>query len=139
MNRPTYKTVERSSDLAVKVSGKTQSEVLINSAFALFDLMTDLDKVEVKEKLSVEVEGVDDELMANWIRELLYLFQRSGYILKEFEVQETHGSVVRAEGSGEKFHPDRHEIRREFIGVLTHQCRLGKTGDQWTGQATFEI
>ena len=139
MNRPTYKIVERSSDLAVRVSGKTKSEVLINSAFALFDLMTDLDKVEVKENLSVEVEGVDDELIANWMRELLYLFQGSGYILKEIEVQEAQGSVVRAEGRGEKFDPDRHEIRREFSAVLAHQCRMGKTGDQWTGQATFEL
>ena len=139
MNRPNYKIVERSSDLAVRVSGKTQSEVLINSAFALFDLMTDVEKVESKENLSVEVEGVEDELMANWMRELLYLFQGSGFILKEIEIQETHGTVVRAEGRGEKFDPDRHELRREFSSVLAHQCRMGKTGDQWTGQATFEL
>ena len=139
MNRPDYKIVERSSDLAVKVSGSTLSEILINSSLALFDLMTDLEKVEIKESLSVEVEGVDDELMVNWMRELLYLFQGSGYILKEIKIRETHGSVVRAEGRGEKFDPDRHEIRREFSAVLAHLCRLGKTGDQWTGQATFEF
>ena len=139
MNRPSYKILERSSDLAVKVSGKTQAEVLINSAFALFDLMTDLDKVELKESLSVEVEGVDNELMVNWMRELLYLFQGSGYILKEFEIRETRSSSVHAEGRGEKFDPDRHEIRREFSSILAHQCRLAKTGDQWTAQVTFEL
>jgi len=139
MNRSSYKIVERSSDLAVKVSGKTQAEVLTSSAFALFDLMTDLDKVELKESLSVEVEGVDDELMVNWMRELLYLFQGSGYILKELEVQETKASYVRAEGRGEKFDPDRHEIRREISSILAHQCRMAKTGDQWTAQVTFEL
>ena len=81
MNKPSYRTILRSSDLAVRVSGKTQAEVLTNSAFALFDLMTDLNKVEVQESLPLEVEGVDDELMANWMRELLYFFQGSGYIL----------------------------------------------------------
>lgn len=139
MNKPSYRTILRSSDLAVRVSGKTQAEVLTNSAFALFDLMTDLNKVEVQESLPLEVEGVDDELMANWMRELLYFFQGSGYILKEFEISETKGPSVRAEVRGEKFDPDRHEIQREIRSVVAHQCRMGKTGDQWTGQATFEL
>jgi SHS2 domain-containing protein len=139
MDKPSYRTIQRSSDLAVRVSGKTQAEVLTHSAFALFDLMTDLNKVEVQESLPLEVEGVDDELMANWMRELLYLFQGSGYILKEFEIRETKGPSVRAEVRGEKFDPDRHEIQREIRSVVAHQCRMGKTGDQWTGQATFEL
>ncbi|MFB3062715.1 MAG: archease [Candidatus Binatia bacterium] len=139
MDKPSYRTILRSSDLAVRVSGKTQAEVLTNSAFALFDLMTDLNKVEVQESLPLEVEGVDDELMANWMRELLYFFQGSGYILKEFEISETKGPSVRAEVRGEKFDPDRHEIQREIRSVVAHQCRMGKTGDQWTGQATFEL
>lgn len=139
MDKPSYRTIQRSSDLAVRVSGKTQAEVLTNSAFALFDLMTDLNKVEIQESLPLEVEGVDDELMANWMRELLYLFQGSGYILKEFEISETKGPSVRAEVRGEKFDPDRHEIQREIRSVVAHQCRMGKTGDQWTGQATFEL
>ncbi len=139
MNKPSYRTIKRSSDLSVKVSGKTQEEVLTQSAFALFDLMTDLNKVEVQESLPLEVEGVDDELMVNWMRELLYFFQGSGYILKEFEIRETKGPSVRAEVRGEKFDPDRHEIKCEISSVVAHQCRMGKTGDQWTGQATFGL
>ena len=139
MNKPSYRTIKRSSDLSVKVSGKTQEEVLTQSAFALFDLMTDLNKVEAQESLPLEVEGVDDELMANWMRELLYLFQGSGYILKEFEIRETKGPSVRAEVRGEKFDPDRHEIKCEISSVVAHLCRMGKTGDQWTGQATFGL
>ena len=139
MNRPSYKILERSSGLAVRLSGKTQAEVLTTAAVALYDLMTDLDKVELKEILPVEVEGVDDELMVNWMREVLYLFQGNGYILKEIEVRETRGSYVRAEGKGEKFDPDRHEIRREFSSILANQCRLAKTGDLWTAQVTLEL
>ncbi len=139
MDKPSYRTIKRSSDLAVRVSGRTQEDVLTQSAFALFDLMTDLSKVEVQESLPLEVEGVDDELMVNWMRELLYLFQGSGYILKEFEIHEMKGPAVRAEVRGEKFDPDRHEIRYEISSVVAHQCRMGKTGEQWTGQATFGL
>ncbi len=139
-NPKKYRILTRSSDLAIKVFGKTQAELFANSAFALFDLMTDVQKVEVREHLPLEVEGVDrDDLMVNWMRELLYLYQGSGYLLKEFKVHEAKETYVRGEVSGEKYDPDRHEIQREFRSVAYHQSRMEKTGDQWTAQMIFEL
>lgn len=135
-----YRILRRQSDLAIKVFGKSQQELFANSAFALFDLMTDVEKIHIEEHLSLEAEGVDrDDLMVNWMRELLYLFQRSGYLLKEFHVREAKDDFVRAEVRGEKFDPDRHEIQREIRSVVYHQSRIEKTGEQWTAQVIFEI
>ncbi|MFQ5902474.1 MAG: archease [Candidatus Binatia bacterium] len=135
-----YRILNRPSELVIKVSGKTQAELFANSAFALFDLMTDIEKVEVRDHLPLEVEGVDrDDLMVNWMRELLYLFQGSGYLLKEIQVREVREDYVRGEVSGEKFDPDRHEIQREIRSVVYHQSRMQKTGDRWMAQVIFEI
>ncbi len=135
-----YRTLNRSSELAVKVFGKTQAELLVNSAYALFDIMTDIGKVQVRESLALEAEGVDrDDLMVNWMRELLYLYQGSGYLLKEFQIREVKENYVRGEVSGEKFDPDRHEIQREIRSVLYDQSRMVKTGDQWTAQVILEL
>ncbi len=102
--------------------------------------MTDVEKVQVHEHLPLEVEGVDrDDLMVNWMRELLYLFQGSGYLLKEFKVLEAKDNSAKADVAGEKFDPDRHEIQREIRSVAYHQSRMEKTGDQWTAQVIFEI
>jgi SHS2 domain-containing protein len=139
-NQKRYRTLNRSSDLAIKVFGKSQSELFANSAFALFDLVTDVEKVEVRERLPLEVEGADrDDLMVNWMRELLYLFQGSGYLLKEFQIGDAKETYVRAEVRGEKYDPDRHEIKREIRSVAYHQSRMEKTGDQWTAQVIFEL
>jgi len=135
-----YRTVSRASDLAVKIFGKSQAELFANSAFALFDLMTDVDKVELRDHLPLEVEGVDrDDLMVNWMRELLYLYQGSGYLLKEFAVREVRDNYIRGQVSGEKFDPDRHEMRREIRAVVPHQSRMEKTGEQWTAQVVLEL
>ena len=139
-NPKPYRILTRSSDLAIKVFGKTQAELFANSAFALFDLMTDVEKVEVRDHLTLEVEGTDrDDLMVNWMRELLYLFQGSGYLLKQFQVHEARDTYVRGEVSGEKYDPDRHEVQREFRSVVYDQSRMEKTGDQWTAQVIFEL
>ncbi len=139
-NQKKYRLMARQSALAVKVIGNSQADLFANSAFALFDVMTDVEKIELKEQLPLEVEGADrDDLMVNWMRELLYLYQGSGYLLREFRVREVKDTLVKAEVCGEKIDPDRHEIKKEVAAVAYHQSRMEKTGNQWTAQLVFEV
>ncbi|HWO40231.1 MAG TPA: archease [Candidatus Eisenbacteria bacterium] len=138
-NQTRYRVTPRQSELAVRVSGKSQPELFANAGFALFDVMTDIEKIEVRDRVPLEVEGADmDELMINWTRELLYLYQGSGYLLREFNIQEAKETSVKAEVCGEKIDPDRHEIKKEISGIAHHQSRMQKTGDRWTAQLIFE-
>jgi len=139
-NQKKYRLMTRQSELAVRVVGNSQADLFANSAFALFDVMTDLEKIEVKERLPLEVEGADrDDLMVNWMRELLYLYQGSGYLLKEFQIREVKDTLVKADVCGEKIDPDRHDMKKEVTAVAYHQSRMEKTGNQWTAQLIFEV
>ncbi|MBI2179638.1 MAG: archease [Deltaproteobacteria bacterium] len=139
-NQKKYRVTTRQSELAVKVMGGSQADLFANSAFALFDVMVDPDKIEIKERLPLEVEGADrDDLLVNWMRELLYFYQGSGYLLKEFVIREVKDTSVKAEVCGEKIDPDRHEIKQEIAAVAYHQSRMTKTGNQWTAQLIFEV
>ena len=139
-NQKRYRLTTRQSELAVRVAGNSQADLFANSAFALFDVMTDIDKVDIEERMSLEVEGTDrDDLMVNWMRELLYLYQGSGYLLREFLVREVKDTLVKAEVAGEKIDPDRHEIQQEIAAVAFHKSRMEKTGNQWTAHLIFEV
>jgi SHS2 domain-containing protein len=139
-NQKKYRVTTRQSEFAVKVTGGSQADLFANSAFALFDVMSDMAKIEVKERLPLEVEGTDrDDLLVNWMRELLYLYQGSGYLLKEFVIREVKDTSLKAEVCGEKIDPDRHEIKQEIAAVAYHQSRMTKTGNQWTAQLIFEV
>jgi SHS2 domain-containing protein len=135
-----YRITARQSELAVRVIGTSQTDLFVNAAFALFDVITDTANVELKERMPLEVEGSDrDDLLVNWLRELLYLYQGSAYLLKEFTVQEMKDTVVKAEVSGEKLDPDRHEIKQEVAAVAYDQSHMQKTGDQWIAQVILEV
>jgi SHS2 domain-containing protein len=136
-----YRLTQHQSELAVRVTGDSQADLFVNSAAALFDVMVaDVEKIESKERLPLEVEGTDrDDLMVNWVRELLYLYQGSGYLLKEFKIREVKDTVVKAEVGGEKIDPDRHEIKQEIAAVAFHKSRMEKTGNQWTAHLIFEL
>jgi SHS2 domain-containing protein len=103
-------------------------------------MVTDVGKIECTESIPLEVEGTDrDDLMVNWVRELLYLYQGSGYLLKEFLIREVKDTLVKADVRGEKIDPDRHEIQQEIAAVASHKSRMQKTGNQWTAHLIFEI
>jgi SHS2 domain-containing protein len=139
-NKKRYRITPHHSELAVKVFGSSQAELFQNSGWALFDVTTDIEKIEQKDCVPLEVEGTDlDDLLVNWVRELLYLYQGSGYLLKEFRITELGDKLVKAEACGEKIDPDRHEIKKEIVAIAYDKSRMVKTGDQWIAQLIFEV
>ena len=135
-----YRLTRNQSELVVRITGDSQADLFANSATALFDVMANIENVQIEERIPLEVEGTDrDDLMVNWMRELLYLYQGSGYLLKEFNVREVKDTIVKAEVCGEKIDPDRHEIKQEIGAVAFHKSRMQKTGNQWIAQVIFEI
>jgi SHS2 domain-containing protein len=140
-NQKKYRITKHQSELAVRVVGNSQADLFANSGLTLFDVMVaDLEKVECKDSIPLEVEGTDrDDLMVNWVRELLYLYQGSGYLLKEFLIREVKETLVKADVRGEKIDPDRHEIQQEIAAVASHKSRMQKTGNQWTAHLIFEV
>ena len=139
-NQKKYRITKHQTELAVRISGSSQADLFANSAFALFDVMTDPATIEIKERIALEIEGSDrEDLMVNWMRELLYLYQASGYLLKEVKISQVKDTIVKAEVCGEKIDPDRHEIKQEIAAVAFHKSRMEKTGNQWIAQVIFEL
>ena len=122
-NQKNYRITKHQSELAVRVTGNSQADLFANSALALFDVMaTRRAKDRVKESIPFEVEGTDrDDLIVNWVRELLYLYQGSGYLLKEFQNHRGQRYPRQSRSCGEKIDPDRHEIKQEIAAVADLQ------------------
>ena len=69
MNR--YKVFNHTADLGVEIYGKTVEELFVNAAFAIGDLMTDLQNVEVTRARRIVAEGTDwEDLLVNYLREV---------------------------------------------------------------------
>ena len=70
-----YKLFDHTADLGVEIYGKTVTDLFANAAFAVFDIITDLKHVTptMERKIVVEGEGWED-LLVNYLREILYMF-----------------------------------------------------------------
>ena len=106
---PPYKIFDHTADLGVEIYGRNEGELFCNAAVALFDIMTDISLVHVRGEWEVSAEGGDlEELLVNFLREILYMCNGEGLLLKEFVISEMDNFHLKGTAKGEPFVHDRH-------------------------------
>lgn len=140
-----YRQFYHTADLGIEVFGSTAGELFTNAAFAMFDIMTDISLVEKRETRKIKADGVDmDDLLVNFLREALYLFNGEHWLAREFTLHEFGLEVKRtnrltAEAHGEPFDPARHLIQTELKAVTYHQLGIRKTPAGFATKVVFDV
>lgn len=139
-----YKFINHTADLGIKVWGKTREDLFENAAYSMFDIMADLSKVEAKELIKVRIEtqiGQEnmEELLADWLRDLLSKFNIEEYLLKEFKIGKIDSQGLEAEVRGEKLDLSHHSLKREIKAVTYHELEVKKVPKGWEAQVIFDI
>ncbi len=135
-----YTIFDHTADLGIEIYGKTLPELFANAAFAVFDIITDLRFVRATEERQIVVEGSGwEDLLVNYLREILYLYNGEGLLLKEGTVTEIDQRRLLGAVSGERFNPARHRINAEIKAVTYHQAAVRETQDGWIGRVIFDV
>ncbi|MDI6776061.1 MAG: archease [Syntrophales bacterium] len=135
-----YRVFDHTADLGVEIYGKTVEELFVNAAFAIFDLMTDLQDVKITEVRAIVTEGADwEDLLVNYLRDVLYLFNGEGLILSDYAIAEINPHHLMGEVRGEPFEPNRHRIKTEIKAVTYHQALIRENGEGWVGRVVFDV
>ncbi len=135
-----YGTFDHTADLGLEIYGRDEKEIFSNAAFALCDTMTDIDGVAMREKRTVAVEGSDrEDLLVNFMRELLSLFHIEGFLLRRFAISELDDHSLSGEAEGEPFDPEKHVIKVEIKAITYHQVRIVPTSDGFMGRVICDV
>ncbi len=140
MMKKKYEFINHTADVGIKVWGESLESLFENTAYSMFDILTELDKVKAKKSLRVEIEGKRiDELLVDWLRNLLYKFNGEGYLLREFNIEEVSKKGLKAKVRGEKLNLSRHTLKTEIKAATYHGLQVKKTGQGWEAQVIFYI
>jgi len=135
-----YELIDHTADIGIKVRGKSVGELFENAAYAMFDLIADLNRVKKREVLEVEIEGEGmDELLADWLRELLYKFNGERHLLKDFKIEEIDQKSLKARVRGEKLDLSRHSLKMEIKAVTYYGLEIKRTSEGWQAQVIFDV
>jgi SHS2 domain-containing protein len=135
-----YRIFDHTADLGVEIYGKTVQELYANAAYAVFDITTDLRRVNALESREISVEGAGrEDLLINYLREILYLLNGEKYLLKKCLILDIDEQRLKAKVSGEPFDPEKHTINTEIKAVTYHQASIKKTPEGWIGRIIFDV
>lgn len=139
-SKPRYRVFDHTADLGLEIYGKDEKELFSNAAFALFDIITNIDGVVIEEERKLVVEGSDrEDLLVNFLREILYMFNGEGLLLREFSISELDSRHLIGEARGEYFDQDRHRINEEIKAVTYHQVSVRETPGGWKGRIICDV
>jgi len=124
-----FEFLEHTADLYIAAYGKRLEEALENAAYATFEGMTDLDKVQPTMEDTVEVEGHNEQaLLYNWLEALLVKFDITGNLYSRFKIvsieKTSAGFRLKAKIWGEPFNPKKHLSKVGVKAVTYHQMEI---------------
>jgi protein archease len=139
-----FEFLEHTADAYISAHGATMEEALANAALAMFEVMTDTEKVAQTHRDAVEVEAEDEyALLYTWLEALLVKFEVNGFLYSKFEVhsiKETRDSFkLKATAYGEKYDPQKHPQKVGVKAVTYHQMEFIKTPEKVTLMFVLDI
>lgn len=128
-NKKRFEFLEHTADAYVAAYGRNLEEAFENAALAMFEVMTEVDKIKQTSEGYVEVEAPDEQaLLYRWLEALLVKFEVEGMLFSKFKTQSLvkmeKGLKLQAKIWGEKYDSAKHLQKVGVKAVTYHRMEI---------------
>lgn len=138
-----YEFLEHTADVAARMYGRTLADLLVSAAYCMFAVLVAKKKNEGKAAVSeirIKVSGESsEELLKNWLDELLYLFSTRRLVLHRAKSVSCSGGDVEARLLMDTFSAARYELKDEIKAVTYHELRVERINNRWRAHVIFDV
>jgi SHS2 domain-containing protein len=135
-----YEQFSHTADIGVRVYGRTLKDLFENAAFAMFDIIADLDGLKGDITQNIELTASDqEELLISWLDELLYNFYTKGVIFYRFEVAELSKDMLKAAAFGRAVSDNRNRLKTEIKAATYYNLKIRKLDDYYQVDIVFDV
>ena len=138
-----YEYLYHIADAKFRAYGGTMEEAFGNAALAMFNVMIDTKSLKPEQVRGFELTSSDIKmLLADWLSELLYLFEVEGIVFCEFRIdriENAMGSVtLSGRAWGEALDLSRHRFDTQVKAVTLHELEVQETGGGFCVQVVVD-
>ena len=135
-----YEQFPHTADIGIRVFSKDLKELFENAAFAMFDLIADLEGIKTSIEEVIEAAGeTQEELLVAWLDELLYRFCTKEIIYSKFEITELSETKLKAKVFGRPVSANRNRLKIEIKAVTYSDLKIKKTDKGYQAEIIFDV
>jgi len=135
-----FEYFEHTADVGIRVRAPSLEQVFVEAARALFSLLAaNLDAVRPLQQIDLTIPGHQpDELLVDWLDELLFAFSTKHLLFGQFEVV-LQPDRLRATARGEPVDPDRHQVHAEVKAITYHGLKVEPANGGWLAEVIVDV
>jgi len=135
-----FELFDHTADIGLRIRAETLPGLFEEAARALFSaIVVNLDAVRPLQEMAIRVEGDDrEELLFDWLDELLYRFDTDHLAFCEFHVELGEGGL-RAAVRGEPIDPDRHHFDADVKAITYHGLKVEQHENGWMAEVIVDV
>ncbi len=143
-DRKGFRFLEHTADAYIAAYGKNLAEAFENAALAMFEVMTETEKITPKAEDYVEIEAEDEyALLYSWLEALLVKFEIKQILYSKFKILNLNvipdGFRLEAKIFGEKYNPKKHPQKVGVKAVTYHRMEIIKKPQEVTLRFILDI
>ncbi|MDD5476028.1 MAG: archease [Syntrophales bacterium] len=140
MGHPPFRTLDHTADIGLEFYGKDLAELFKNAGNALMDCLVERKGLSLKEYRNLSAEGGDsEELLVNFLRELLYMANGQGFLTKHIKIDHLDERMFSGMAGGEIFDAERHYLKMELKAVTYHGAIISEEKGQLKGRIIIDV
>ena len=135
-----FTLLEHTADIGISACGDKLEEALAWLAVGMFSLIVEPSTVVRARTQVITVTSSDrDALAVDWLNELVYQYETTGFLMKDFQVS-LNQEVTQLEAlcGGETLDPSRHHILTVIKAATYHGLSVNH-GQQWQVSVFLDI
>jgi tRNA nucleotidyltransferase (CCA-adding enzyme) len=140
IKKPGWEHFPHQADIGIRGLGSTKEQAFEQAALALTAVVAELDKIEHGEKVKINCQATDDELLLfDWLNSLLYEMDTRKMLFSRFEVHIDQDNLT-ATAWGQKMDISKHQPAVE-VKAATYQdlsVRQDESGT-WIAQCVVDV
>lgn len=135
-----YEQFGHTADIGVRAFGSTKKELFENAAFAMFDIIADLEGLTSSLTQDIDLRASDPEaLLVVWLDELLFHFYTKQIIFFKFDITEFSDTHLAARAYGRPVGANRNRLKTEIKAATYADLAIKKTADGYSVEVIFDV
>ncbi len=135
-----FEVFEHTADVGLRIRAADVNGLFRDAAEALFAVIVgDPGTIRPEREFEFRVAAeAHEELLHDWLAELLYTFDVRHVVLRDFKVEVGAVSLA-AWARGEPIDPKRHPIDREVKAITYHALKIERVPDGWLAEVILDL